>query len=351
MGTASLERNAVRKFLRSPGIVVFAWLSACGFEARADDAVATGSPPTTLVVVVGAAGEESYGKIFAEELALWRTTASDAAATLRVVGDPAVDELAKSDNDPSDKDRLQKLLADELESTNDVAPLWLVFVGHGTFDGRTAAFNLRGPDVSSGELAEWLKECRRPLAVVNTTAASAPFLTALSAPGRVVITATRSGQQRNYARFGRYFAKRVVDPAADLDKDDQTSLLEAYLAAARDTAEFYKSEGRIATEHPLLDDDGDGRGVRMDFFTGVRLTKAPTSGTTADGELARRFCLKPSDAERDLSLAQIAERDKLEAALADARRRKSELAEDAYLAEIEPLLTALARLYQSRADD
>lgn len=322
-------------------------LLACDFAARAGDPASSGKPPQpTLIVVVGAAGEPSYGKIFAEELAQWRETATDAEVALHVVGD------ASNKTEATDKSRLEKLLADEQSAARRDAPLWLVFLGHGTFDGRTAAFNLRGPDVTSDELTAWLKSCERPLAVVDTTAASAPFLTALSAPGRVVVTATKSGQERNYARFGRYFAQRVVDPAADLDKDEQTSLLEAYLAAARDVAEFYKSEGRIATEHPLLDDDGDGRGVRADFFTGGKLTKTPTGGTAnggrgADGDLARRFCLKPSPAERELSLAQVTERDRLESELAALRRRKLELAEVAYFAELETLLVALARVYRT----
>lgn len=316
---------------------------ACGFAAQADDVASTKPPQPTLIVVVGAAGEANYGKVFAEELAVWRQTATDAGVTLHVVGDPV-----EKTTDVTDKARLKKRLADEQTAANRDASLWLVFIGHGTFDGRTAAFNLRGPDVTSDELTAWLKSCERPLAVVDTTAASAPFLTSLSAPGRVVVVATKSGQERNYARFGRYFAKRVVDPAADLDKDEQTSLLEAYLAAARDTAEFYKSEGRIATEHPLLDDDGDGRGVRADFFTGGKLTKTPTGGATADGDFARRFCLKPSAAERELSLVQVTERDRLETELAALRRRKHELAEDAYFAELETLLVALARVYQIR---
>lgn len=320
-------------------VVASVSLLACDFAARADERAASKPPQPTLVIIVGAAGEPSYGKIFAEELDQWRETATAADVVLHVVGDGTTDA--------TDKALLEKLLADEQTAAKRDAPLWLVFLGHGTFDGRTAAFNLRGPDVTSGELTEWLKSCERPLAVVDTTAASAPFLTSLSASGRVVVVATKSGQERNYARFGRYFAKRIVDPAADLDKDEQTSLLEAYLAAARDVVEFYKSEGRIATEHPLLDDDGDGRGVRADFFTGGKLTKTPTGGATADGDLARRFCLKPSAAERELSLAQVTERDRLETELVALRRRKHELAEDAYFAELETLLVALSRVYQS----
>jgi hypothetical protein len=301
------------------------------------------APPektTTLIVVAGAPGDDAYAKVFDEELALWRQVAETGAVTLHVIG------AASKENDSSDRDRLRALLAEEASAAAADVPLWLVLIGHGTFDGRQASFNLRGPDMSAVELAEWLKEMRRPLAIVNTTAASGPFLTTLSAPNRVVITATKSGQERSYARFGRYFAKRVIDPEADLDKDDQTSLFEAYLAAGRDTLMFYTGEGRIATEHPLLDDNGDGRGVRIDFFEGDRLVKPPTGKQAVDGELARRFCLRPAEAERALSSEQLAERDRLESAIAALRARKSELDEEEYFAELERLLVKLARLYE-----
>jgi hypothetical protein len=330
------------RFFLSAWMVAFAWSLACGFATAAAPETPPAPPQqTTLIVVVGAAGEESYGRIFAEEAAAWRKLAEESAASLHVVGVDAA-------GGPTDRERLQQIILEEREAAASAPPLWLVFLGHGTFDGRRAAFNLRGPDVDDRDLVEWLKPCRRPLVVVDTTAASAPFLTSLSAPGRVVITATKSGQQRNYARFGRYFVKRVVDPAADLDKDEQTSLFEAWLAAGRDTADFYKNDGRIPTETPLLDDDGDARGVRIDFFAGARLVRSPGDGATVDGDLARRIHLRPSDAERKLTPAQTAERDRLEGELAALRRRKAELSEDSYFTELERVLLALARVYERR---
>ncbi|MBA4020225.1 MAG: hypothetical protein C0483_23945 [Pirellula sp.] len=345
MGPAPLEGIALSTKRRCSSLLPFvattflASISPGAYSLlRANDA----PEQTSLVVVIGAAGEESYGEIFAEEAALWRKTATDSAARLTLIG--AADSAGASDAQPTDKERLQSVIAAETSAGARASPLWIVFLGHGTFDGRTAAFNLRGPDVTSAELTDWLGASRRPIAVVNTTAASAPFLTALSAPNRVVITATKTGQERNYARFGRFFAKRVIDPAADLDKDDQTSLFEAFLAAARDTAEYYRSEGRIATEHPLLDDDGDGRGVRVDFFERDKLVKRPAGEAAVDGALARKLHLKPSAADRQLTPAQRAERDRLEAAVAALRAKKATLPEEAYFAELEKLLVALARL-------
>lgn len=293
-----------------------------------------------LIVVIGASGDDEYGRIFAEEAEQWRKTAAASDVRLTLIG--AEQAPGKNAGAANDQDRLLAAIAEAAKS--ETSPLWLVFIGHGTFDGRSAAFNMRGPDLTSDALQAALKDVRRPTIVVNTTAASAPFLTALSGPGRVIVTATKTGQERNYARFGRYFAKRVIDPSADLDKDEQTSLFEAFLAAARDTAEFYKSEGRIATEHPLLDDDGDGRGVRVDFFERGKLVKRPAGETAVDGDLARRLALQPAAAERGLSNEQLATRDRLETELAALRRRKAELPEEQYFVELEKVLVALARL-------
>jgi hypothetical protein len=323
MGLAPLEGNAVR--LRSVAIVVTLLLAELATGRTAEQAAMPAvREPDELIVVIGAAGDEEYGKMFAEEAEQWRKTAAASDVRLTLIG--AEQTPDKNAAEATDKDRLLAAIAAAAKS--EASPLWLVFIGHGTFDGRAAAFNLRGPDLTSDALQAALKEVRRPTVVVNTTAASAPFLTALSGPGRVIVTATKTGQERNYARFGRYFAKRVIDPSADLDKDEQTSLFEAFLAAARDTAEFYKSEGRIATEHPLLDDDGDGRGVRVDFFERGKLVKRPAGETAVDGDLARR----------------VATRDRLETELAALRRRKAELPEEQYLAELEKILVALARL-------
>jgi hypothetical protein len=129
-----------------------------------------------------------------------------------------------------------------------------------------AKFNLRGPDLTATELALDLQPFTRPLVIINAASASAPFMNLLKGPDRIVVTSTRSGYQQNYARFGLYLAEAIADPRGDLDKDGQTSVLEAYISAAQSVAEFYKTEARLATEHALLDDNGDGRGTPADWF-------------------------------------------------------------------------------------
>jgi hypothetical protein len=192
---------------------------------------------------------------------------------------------------------------------------------------------------------EWLKLVRRPLAIIDTTSSSAPFLARLSAPNRVVVSATRSGHEQNYARFGKYLAEALSDPKSDIDKDGQISLLESFLSASHRTAEFYKTEGRLATEHALIDDNGDGLGTPAEWFRGVLATKRARDGAALDGTRAHQFHLVRSAAEQLLSPEVRARRDKLELQLADLRAQKAKMDEEKYYQELEKILLEIAALY------
>jgi hypothetical protein len=220
-----------------------------------------------------------------------------------------------------------------------------VLVGHGTFDGKEAKFNLRGADLSASELADWLKPFQRPLAIVDTSSASAPFLAKLAGPRRAVVTSTRSGYEQNFSRFGKYFAEAIGDIRSDLDKDGQVSLLEAFLSASQRTTEFYKTEGRLATEHALLDDNGDGLGTPADWFHGVRATKQARDGAALDGARAQQFTLVRSAAEQQLSADVRAQRDKVELRIAELRAAKAKMKDEVYYRELEKLLLELAAIY------
>jgi hypothetical protein len=319
-----------------PWLVAWGLIAGLGLAA-AEPALPPAAPADTAVlVVVGAAGEDQYGTVFANEAADWQKLCSEAGAKCRVIGQAAEGPVA-------DHELLRQAL--EAEPKDGLTKLWLVLIGHGTFDGREAKFNLRGPDLTVTELALWLLPFHRPLAVIDTSSASAPFLSKLSGPDRAIVTATRSGDEQNYARFGPDFVAALADPKSDLDKDGEVSLLEAFLSASARVAEYYKTEGRLATEHALIDDNGDGLGTPPDWFEGVRAVKKAGGGAAVDGPLAQQFVLIPSAAERQLSPGVRAERDRLELAVAHLREGKAKLPEDQYYAQLEALLLQLARLY------
>ncbi len=300
------------------------------------------SPPqlkADVLVVVGAPGEAEYGAQFREWSGRWRAAAQKASANFHEIGEnrPA---------DSADRELLQKTLADM--ATNSAAPLWIVLIGHGTYDGHAAKFNVRGPDISAEELAEWLSTIKRPTAVIQCASASAPFINRLAAENRVVITATKSGDEQNFARFAQFISTTIADPRADLDKDGQVSLLEAYLTACRQLEEFYSQDGRLATEHALLDDNGDGLGTPAAWFRGLRATQRAKDDATLDGARAHQFHLISSDREQRMPAQLRQRRGELELKIAALREEKAALEESAYYDRLEDLMLKLARVYAAR---
>uniref|UniRef100_A0A7C4QRR2 Caspase family protein n=1 Tax=Schlesneria paludicola TaxID=360056 RepID=A0A7C4QRR2_9PLAN len=294
------------------------------------------APTADVLVVVGAPGTPEYGKQFDEWASRWEQAAQRGGASVTLLGRAA-------EAVPTDRERWQTALERAAEERQ--RPLWLVLIGHGTFDRRTAKFNLRGPDVSAADLAGWLSRLERPVAVIDCTSASAPFLAAVSGPKRIVITATKGGHEQNFARFGDFLSQALTDPLADLDKDEQVSLWEAFLAASRRTAEYYQTDGRLQTEHALLDDNGDGQGTRADEFVGLQpAPQAQSRAAALDGTLAHQWHLIPSPAESALPHDVRTRRDAIELQVVALRRRKSELPETEYYAQLEALLVELAKL-------
>jgi len=330
-----------------------------------------------ILLVVGTGGEAEYERFFGQVAALWKDAARAGGATFRSIGwepgevetapsgepdpsDPpqtptAVDpspvdsspsDTSPSDTSPSDREQLEAALR-----SIEAPEFWLVLVGHGTYDGREVKFNLRGPDLTDVELAEWLEGYEGSLSVINAASASGSFIRNLSAPGRVVVTATKHEAEVSFTRFGRYFAEAIGGlPEADLDNDEQVSLLEAFLHASRESARFYESEGRLATEHALLDDNGDGMGSRAEWFEGTTATREVASEAGIDGDLARQRVLVGNAFERRLDPEQRARRDALEQEVRQLRRRRDEMPEEEYYPEMEALLLELSRLYHEVGD-
>src|SRR5262249_10053790 len=130
-------------------------------------------------------------------------------------------------------------------------------------------------------------------------------------------------------------------------KDGQTSLLEAFLAASHRVEEFYKQDARLATEHALLDDNGDGLGVTASWFDGLRATRGARDGSPVDGPRAHQWYLLLSPSEQAMSAEARSRRDELELQIAALRDKKSKMSESDYYGQLEKLLIDLARVYQA----
>ncbi len=161
------------------------------------------------------------------------------------------------------RQRIQQTLATVAAQSQSDDAFALFLIGHGTFDGTNYKFNIPGPDITAAELASLLNRipARRQL-VVNMTSCSGASLAVLAKKDRVVITATKSGNEKNATVFARYWIDALRDPAADSDKNGTVSALEAFRYAERKTAAYFDSEKLLATEHPMLSDTGSSNAAR-----------------------------------------------------------------------------------------
>jgi hypothetical protein len=313
----------------------FAATLACAQGAAARPAA---DPNKYAVILSGAGGEEEYAKRFAG----WTAELRRALVERFGFDEARVTVLAESPEGV----RALKATAEEVRrafqtlraSAGPESTVFVFLIGHGTFDGRQAKFSLVGPDLAAAEYAELLGGLNaRRVVVFNMASASGEFIKSLSAPGRVVVTATRSGQEQNATRFPEHFIAALTSRDADADQNGRVSVLEAFDYAVRLTAEQYKRAGRLATEHALFDDSGDGVG------------HAAAEG--GDGALARNTYLDSLSSEQAAASAETArllrERERLEVEVEQLKSRKGSLPEADYEAELERVFVSLAKVNRS----
>ena len=286
------------------------------------------------VVITGASGGPSY----AEKYNRWRASL---VATLkqrfRYPDDHlfALAELEGQGAAKATRDNVRRIFGDLKSRVHSDDLVFVVLIGHGTTaDDGEAKFNLVGPDLSSIEWAEILKPIPSRVAFVDATGGSFPFMRRLAAPNRVILTATDSAAQQFETVFPEFFVKAFEDPAADADKNGRVSMWEAFVYASNGVRMWFDRQGQLATERPLLDDNGDGVG-----------REAQNPGL--DGALARAVFLAPEAPESanasDAPL--LSRRAELERQLDDLRLRKASSADpERYDADIEKILLEIAQI-------
>ncbi len=292
-----------------------------------------------VLVVVGAGGEESYTKTFTEAANLWRQHCDEANLKCSVIG--------STTSESNDREQLLAALG-KWAQRDDNRRRWLVLIGHGTANRSALNFNLNGPDISDVELKQALDGVPAPTVVACCFSTSGAWFKSLSAKNRIVLTATTSATEANFSRFAQHLASSVNDKTVDLDHDDEVSLLEAFLAATRRTQLFYDDANRLATEHALLDDNGDGKGTSADFYDGLRVVGKTSDNSVIDGALAKRVVLKPNAQSQLLSDEQLQAREIIEADIEALRLAKAELDIDVYYERLESLLLRLHDIYEPR---
>ncbi|MEE9246561.1 MAG: hypothetical protein V3U63_10200 [Gemmatimonadota bacterium] len=307
-----------------------------------------GAGQSHLVVITGLGGESKYREAFHE----WASQIVGAAEGSGLSRSNIAYLGEKPERDPdligarSTRENVVATLRQLAATAAPADQIVIVLIGHGSYRDGVARVNLPGPDMSAADFAPLLDGfATQKIVFVNAASSSGAFIQALSGPNRIIITATRSGGERYETQFGRYFAEALASDGAgraggaggaDLDKDERISVLEAFTFAQREVERYYETDNRLATEHALLDDNGDGEG-------------SDEPGPEApDGALAGAVYLVsgPASAEQatsDPRLADLyAEKRQLEEEIEALRAIKSGMEASAYEQQLEELLVRFA---------
>jgi len=284
-----------------------------------------------FVTVAGLGGEPDYEQRFT-------AMATDLDKILKGSGgDVHVYTLS---GDQATREHLTQTLAQVAKQATPDDEFILTLIGHGTFDGVEYKFNLPGPDISATELAALCDRipAKRQL-IVNTTSSSGGSISALAKPGRAVIAATKSGTEKNATVFARYWVAGLRDSSTDTNKNDIISAMEAFEYADRKTAEFYDSQKRLATEHPVFEDTGKNDPVRepsTQTGEGLFLSSFPLARLGS----AQKAASDP--AKREL----LAKKEELEQKVDTLKYQKAAMDEDDYKEQLTATLLELARVQE-----
>ncbi len=231
------------------------------------------SADTYVSVIQGLGGSPQYEEEFSGQ------TSAITTASLSLTTPDNVTVLAGSD---ASREGISKHLAALGEQLTTQDRFILYLVGHGSFDGYQYKFNVPGPDLTGEDLAGLLVEIPADKFFVNTSSASGAMRELLE-PGTVTFAlATRSGFERHATRFGEYFANGLLDPTADVDKNNRITSPEAFRFAQKAVGDYYKRENRLATEHAVIETRGSAGLILSRLDTTSASIVAPT------GPLARR---------------------------------------------------------------
>ena len=310
------------KYIASLALILFISASSAAQKSDANKFV---------VIINGPGGEPAYTKQFSE----WTAQLSSLLAQRYTFDPKQIKVLTDKEANAEEVKRTFTTLKSSLDANN---VLFVFLIGHGSFDGKEAKFNLVGPDLSAADYNQLLTALpTRRIVVFNMSSASGEFVKSLSAKGRIIITATRNGQETNATRFAGFFINALTATDGDTDQDGHTSVLEAFVYANRLTEEFYKRAGRLATEHALLDDNGDGIGREK--------------AEAGEGLLARATYLDSLSIDEAAATAAtgklLKERTRLEGEIEQLIARKAFMPETEYEAALERLFIELAKVNRS----
>ena len=243
-----------------------------------------------VLIIGGAAGEKSFYDAF------WSATSRFHQLLTDEYGYTSEQiTFLFEDMGPSEETQLvdteakrEQVLAAFTQLAETVQPsdqLVLFMLGHASRTGRgSVKFNLPRRDITEAEYVTLINSipAERQVLIFGFPY-SGKLVPQLSKPGRIIITSSSPNEGYSLqAGFGNVFVDAFFAAANDTDRNGDISLLEAFLSLQARTKDFYEKDGNVQSEHPHLDDNGDGNATRN--LTIVR-------EETDDGTLAEKTFL------------------------------------------------------------
>ena len=201
-----------------------------------------------VTIIQGLGGEPAFEEKFhtqSQTIANASTSLTDAGKITLFNGEEATREALL----------LHFLSQSTMMNEDDRAAIYLI--GHGSFDGEEYKFNIPGPDITTDDILNVMDSFPgQNHFLLNTSSTSGALVEPLENKNRILVTATRNGNEKNATFFGEYFVEALSSEDADLNKNNNISIEEAFGYAQRQVEEYFNSRGQLATEHPVISGNG-----------------------------------------------------------------------------------------------
>ncbi len=246
--------------------------------AGVDDGVRRNGRLSTrrALIVCGLAGDAEYREQFIESLTQIRSALIDrmgfAESDVRVQyglaeQDEPVDAFPIHGNATRDEIAAEAKRLTALATAADST--WVIVLGQAYFDGRSVFLNLPDADITHKQFGQLFQRLKGNSTFIISTPASGFYIKPLSRENRIVITSSEADAETNGSIFHLALASAMTDirddGEFDVDEDGTVSVHDLYVKTVQNMMDLYYENDPplIPTEHPQLDDNGDGRGSEL----------------------------------------------------------------------------------------
>ena len=229
----------MRSFIVASSALLSVALSALSFNAQA---------ALYVTIVQGLGGEPAFEENFHEQ----SQTIAEASASLT-----DSENITLFSGTDATRENLLAHFSELSAGMNEDDRAAIYLIGHGSFDGEEYKFNIPGLDITTDDILGIMNAFPgQNHFLLNTSSTSGALLEPLQNENRILVTATRNGNEKNATFFGKYFVEALSSEDADLNKNNSISIEEAFSYAQRQVEEYFESQGQLATEHAEISGDG-----------------------------------------------------------------------------------------------